>query len=93
MHIPFFSDRVYEVASTGYSSHEVPNVTIECRPEKGVGDGFLQIRVVTHNGCGISKNSVVALSLGEARGKTTLITSPPAKKFRGSLDILWGSPT
>jgi len=72
---------------------KVPNCYIECRPECGASDGFLQVRIHTHNGCGVSAGSILVAKFGETYERSAPVMSPPCKKFRGSLDLVFGKPT
>ena len=70
-----------------------PNVELFCCPELGPNDGFIQMRVKTHNQCGISADKALVLDLGAGWQPSTVGTSDAAKRFKGSLDCFWGKVT
>ena len=72
---------------------KVANVRLECAPHKGPNDGFLQVRVSTHNGCGIGAGSTLVADFGPRFEKSIPVMTSPCKKLRGALDMLWGRPT
>jgi hypothetical protein len=75
------------------AKQKVPNCKIECLPQRGPNDGFLQVRILTHNGCGVSASSCLVLDCGDGYEKSIPVMSSPCKKFRGALDVLFGRPT
>ena len=70
-----------------------PNVELFCCPELGPNDGFIQMRVKTHNQCGISADKALVLDFGAGWQLSTVGTSDAAKRFKGSLDCFWGRVT
>ena len=70
-----------------------PNVELFCCPELGPNDGFIQMRVKTHNQCGISADKALVLDFGAGWQLSTVGTSDAAKRFKGSLDCFWGKVT
>jgi len=64
------------------------NCAFVARPELGPNDGFLSVHVRTHNGCGLAAGSEVLLDLGERYVPMSALNDPPAKKFKGALDLL-----
>ena len=67
-----------------------PNVEIICFPELGANDGFLQLRVKTHNQCGISADKALVVDFGPDWQLSTAGTSDAAKRFKAESDIVNG---
>ena len=62
-----------------------PNVALVATPSEGAKDGFLAMRVRTHNGCGVAVGAVLCCDFGERYVSATAGDTQPAKRFRGAL--------
>ena len=65
-----------------------PNCTFRASAEAGPNDRFLKLMVQTHNGCGVAAGSEVVADFGEKYVPAGATDASPAKKFKGSLDLL-----
>ena len=61
------------------------NAAIVPQPNCGPNDGFLIVRVQTHNGCGLAAGAEVLLDLGERYIPGNALHDPPAKKIQGRI--------
>jgi len=63
------------------------NVILQAHPHVGPNDGFLSLKVRTHNFCGVAANTELYCDFGEYHvpGSSEGFGTP-AKKFRGALD-------
>ena len=66
-----------------------PNVILRANPNIGPNDGFLEVIVRTHNGCGIAAGSEIVADLGENYVPASVPATSAAKRFKGSLDIFF----
>jgi hypothetical protein len=75
-----------------HTGSKVPNVEFVCNPSKGPNDGFLSIKVSTHNLCGVATQSVLSADFGNSY-EVMEVASPAAKQFRGGLDLFFTRAT
>ena len=66
---------------------KVPNVEFFCTPSKGPNDGFLSIRVSTHNYCGVATQTVLTADFGDAYHPSPHTGSKAVRNFRGVMDL------
>ena len=72
-------------------AREFPNVQIVAKTGCGPNDGFLEVQVHTHNGCGITAGNALVANLGDSPRQSMSVESTPSKRFRGALDVFFAS--
>ena len=72
------------------AGHKFPNCVIVCDPGRGANDGFLSVRVRTHNSCGIASGKELVADFGPAWEQNVPMQNEQCKRFRGSMDIFFG---
>jgi hypothetical protein len=66
-----------------------PNVELVCCPDAGPNDGFFELKVKTHNSCGLSAGAALVGEFGLGWCLLEPSLTETAKRLRGSLDVLW----
>ena len=64
------------------------NCRFAIRPQCGPNDGFIQLVVDTHNGCGVGAHSVLAADFGERWQASTSGTGTAATRFKSVMNML-----
>ena len=72
-------------------ARQFPNVQIVAKTGCGPNDGFLEVQVHTHNGCGITAGNALVANLGDSLRQSMSVESTPSKRFRGALDVFFAS--
>ena len=74
----------------------VANSVIIVSPEAGLNDGFLSLRIHTHNQCGVSAGGALTCDFGEGWSKGSAVAhlaASPSKKLKGALDACFMEQT
>lgn len=66
-----------------------PTAKVVIAPHAGPNDGFLTLKVSTHNSCGIAAGSLITCDFGERYVRGNAMGFSPAKRFRSSLEALF----